>query len=252
MPYEAHPAFETPALDTTLWRYMDLARLLHLLTQHRLWFSAADRLGDRWEGALGQIERERFDRDYEEWVRAMAAVNAGEQVHRFVIPNDEKNVRELHSTVHVSCWHAGEHESAAMWAAYGSRGPAVAVRTTVERLRGALAEDGAPVFIGWVRYVDYETEPIERGNFLDRFLTKRLSFEHEREVRAVVWRPHDHKEGPQLPGVPVRVTVNELIDSVHVNPLAPSWQLEAIESTLRRLGLEAPVHRSALDRDPIY
>ena len=39
-----------PERDATLWRYMDLAKLLDLVINRRLFFSAVNKLGDRFEG----------------------------------------------------------------------------------------------------------------------------------------------------------------------------------------------------------
>jgi hypothetical protein len=43
--------------DITIWRYIDLAKLLSLLSSSTLWFSRADRLGDPHEGSLGAATR---------------------------------------------------------------------------------------------------------------------------------------------------------------------------------------------------
>jgi|GEM_PF-2370283 len=42
--------------------------------------------------------------------------------------------------------------------------------------------------IGIINYIDYDKEPHSlRGNTLLPFLYKRVSFEHEKEVRAIFW-----------------------------------------------------------------
>lgn len=52
--YEEHPAFESPEPpDAAIWRYMDLPKLVSLLTDRALWFARADTLGDAHEGAYG-------------------------------------------------------------------------------------------------------------------------------------------------------------------------------------------------------
>ena len=40
-----------------------------------------------------------------------------------------------------------------------------------------------------VKYIDYDTEFIDSGNFLGPFVHKRKSFAHEQEVRALVLKP---------------------------------------------------------------
>src|SRR5687768_14667395 len=50
---------------TKLWRYMDLAKFLHLLEDRTLFFARADRLGDPFEGASGISGRKaEWDRFY--------------------------------------------------------------------------------------------------------------------------------------------------------------------------------------------
>jgi hypothetical protein len=51
------------------------------------------------------------------------------------------------------------------------------------------------VSVGKVKYLDYEHEMFPDGNTLMPFLHKRLSFEHEHELRAVV-QPITPGSGP--------------------------------------------------------
>lgn len=60
---QGHPAFSPPESDCTLWRYMNLAKLLALLDTRQLYFSRSDLFDDPYEGAtsratLAQLERE--------------------------------------------------------------------------------------------------------------------------------------------------------------------------------------------------
>lgn len=52
--FEPHPDVNPPSNpDVPIWSYMDLARLVSLLSHRALWFSRADLLGDPHEGAVG-------------------------------------------------------------------------------------------------------------------------------------------------------------------------------------------------------
>jgi hypothetical protein len=61
------------------------------------------------------------------------------------------------------------------------------LQTTFDRLKRAfIPYTERHVYIGRVRYLDYEREFIPAGNILAPFLYKRKSFSHENEVRAVM------------------------------------------------------------------
>lgn len=85
----------------------------------------------------------------------------------------------------INCWHMNEHESAAMWKLYLKSNEGIAVQSSYNKLRDCIIDD-EQVLVGMVKYLDYEAEHIDPGNILSAFVYKRKSFEHEREVRALV------------------------------------------------------------------
>src|SRR5207249_4280374 len=139
----------------------------------------------------------------------------------------------------VNCWHASTHESAAMWRLYAPTTAAVAIRSTVRRLRSAVALAPPPppgfggsdrVHIGMIDYIDFASQRIPDGSFAAQFFRKRRSFEHERELRALVLQfplaspDHvDYERRPTDAGLPVKVDLAQLIDKVLVAPQAPNW-----------------------------
>jgi hypothetical protein len=165
----------------------------------------------------------------------------------------------------VNCWYAGEHESAAMWRLYSSEG--IAVRTTLAKLiqslpKGAPGDGTNAIQVGQVQYVDYETDFMPVGNSYWPFMHKRLSFEHEREVRAVI-----HEIGKNMidygsfgirePGVPpegllVPVAIESLVQSLHIAPSSPSWFAAAVSDVVDRFGYRFPVVQSQLDAAPFH
>jgi hypothetical protein len=56
MPYEPHRNIETPPDDAVLWRFLDFARFLALIEGSSLWFARADLLGDPREGEFTDDE----------------------------------------------------------------------------------------------------------------------------------------------------------------------------------------------------
>lgn len=223
--YEEHTSFPLPDdPDVALWRYMSLSKLVDLFSRSALWLSRLDLLGDPFEGSLA--EPNRLLRTTEPQANSMSLSSA--------------------SSSFVSCWHAADVESAAMWPIYAPGGEGVAIRTTFRSLIEAV--EGDRTFrAGRVRYVDYRTEFIPEGNVFDRIMHKRLSFEHEREIRLVstLWEP----DPP--PGLHLAIDLETMIDRVHVSPGSPGWYHEAVAAVIDRFGIGCEVRRSDLDSDPI-
>ncbi len=243
-----HPSFDRPPADSKLWRYLDLPKYLAMLDTASLWFSRADLLGDPFEGSMSQAN-----------VRLRPEVYKGQIPSSALESMAAYRAQEVRHT-YVSCWHENEHESAAMWRLY-SVGHGIAVQTNYDRMRSAL-HYGSAIFVGRVRYVDYTSDWISEADSFAPFVHKRLSFRHEREVRAVVSdftrRPGTDEVGAGLdrqnppPGVAVDVDLELLIQEVRVSPEAPSWFAGAIRGATERYGFVFPVVQSALAVDPVY
>jgi hypothetical protein len=93
------------------------------------------------------------------------------------------------------------------------------------------------------------------------YLCKRKSFEHEKELRALIWTPQHEKNWVGSPrvnkfhdknGLYVPVNLNELISRIFVAPTAPLWILELLESIIEKYGLKKDVIQSDLASFPIY
>lgn len=243
-----HPSFSPPPPEAKLWRYVDLPKYLAMLDSKALWFARVDQLDDPFEGSVSQANiRERPSR------------------YKHVIPSGPWQGmadyrRELRSHTYVTCWHESEEESAAMWQRYVV-GHGIVVQSTYDRMRSALTY-GSVIHVGRVTYASYERDWIPEGNLYDAMMSKRLSFSHEREVRAVVadWsrKPSSDELGagldPENPplGVAVPANLATLIAEVRVAPDAPQWLAELISNVTRMYGLPFAVKQSDLSADPVY
>jgi hypothetical protein len=227
-------AFPRPAnLHSQIWRYMDLWKLNSMLEHQGLFFCRLDKLGDPFEGAMPAPDHQGMREQY-----SQAVMNASADFTK------NYSLRR----VMVNCWHMNEGESAAMWALYASRGEAVCIQSTFQRLEYALGDSVTGV--GMVMYIDYRTEKMKTNHpFYSRFLHKRKSFEHEREVRAVVY----NRDGDiPVEGEFRRVDLSVLIESVFLAPTSEGSLETAIRGLLRRFRLDVPVQRSSLADDPIF
>lgn len=240
--HEQHPVFLPPDdPDAAVWRYMDLPKLVALLSRQSLWFARADTLGDPHEGAYGEFNQRVRPHLYSE-------------IPEDQLANLSHYYRLLTRFTFISCWHASEVESAAMWSLYAPLGQGVAVRSTYSRLTESLQTD-EQVFVGRVNYVDPANEWIPEGNLLYPYTHKRRSFAHESEVRAVVQRyPEITSSSEDAPaGLNVGVDANRLVESVFVAPGQPGWFRDVVQEVVAAFAVNPiPVGQSDLDRSPIY
>ena len=163
----------------------------------------------------------------------------------------------LRRYIAVNCWHRSDYESAAMWSLYAHEPGGIAVKTNLASLAVSFT-DPADIYIGEVNYVDYNNTFIPEANVYSAYLHKRKSFEHEREVRAVMMQlPSDSETiHPELPevwevGRNCSVDIATLVHEIVVSPFAPQWFIELVQSVVAKYNLQAPVVRSSLADLPI-
>jgi len=240
---------------TKLWRYMDLAKFLHMLETNSLFFSRADRLGDPFEGASGRADRQpewdnfnisyfqKLIRNPPEGYVSLPESEVEEKAKQLLGDYKEQIQRDRKRTF-VSCWHANTGESEALWRLYCPPGAAgVAIETTAGLLTDAL--DAADVEIGQVQYIDFAKS--FTGTH-DRIFWKRNSLRHEAEVRAVI----RHRFGDERESIEKPVDIGKLVVSLVASPFAPGWIGGLIESVVRRYGTGIEVIKSELLAEPFF
>lgn len=154
----------------------------------------------------------------------------------------------------MSCWHANQHESAAMWQLYSSANESICLQTTFKQFRNCMPRG---VDIGEVRYIDYETEWVSERHPILPFLYKRISFEHEREYRAVCnVSPMNGRKSSNFEitesGVWVDVRPAEVIQRIIVAPHIRPWFRELVEQVVARCELGIRVEPSTLEVRPTH
>ena len=270
MAFKEHSEFQPPSSpDATIWRYMDLAKFLSLVDRSALFFVRVDKLSDAdpFEGyyttANVEADNIRFEDMPQEW-RERTNIR-DEQAFRMLLQSN-KRIREIakadRQVSFVSSWHAQEHESAAMWNLYVKSQEGIAVQSTYQRLVDSLqGYEEFEVYIGMVRYIDYNNDFIPLGNALLPYIHKRKSFEHERELRALIWTPQHGKNmiGDPLQnkfrdksGLYVPVDIERLIKCVYVAPTAPRWIAELVTSVIQKFDVKKDVVQSDLASTPVY
>jgi hypothetical protein len=225
---------------------MDFTKFVNLLHKPALFFSRADKLGDPFEGSFSK-----------------ANINLRPTVYEGKIPQDvlrtwSKFNEILPKFTVINCWHLNEYESAALWRLYLKSNEGIAIQSTFARLRNSLKDENRDIFIGKVKYIDYEKDWLPEGNSLYPFVHKRKSFEHERELRAVIQDlpSKDGKLNLSKPlfddGIYVSVDLNTLIDKIYLAPTCCKWLHELAKSVTKKYELDKEVLQSSLDDVPVY
>jgi hypothetical protein len=279
----SHPSFDRPLATARLWRYTDVPKFIDLLISGQLWLTNAEVLAkdDPYDGLPGAVQFPhrmwRTIDDVPEQLRSQILEICGkgsdttpESAFRSWFMGEEQRCimgQSGRRDYYVNCWHAAEHESAAMWKIYGSPGAGVAIVSNGARLETALAAHEEEFYLGTVEYRDPSFIQIGIPNAFDTMMIKRSSFEYEREVRLVHWHTGEFHDAlvnfawddermrfddliedarPLRPGMSFACDVDAMIERVIVSPFAPLWYAPMIERVRERLGYRFSVQMSKL------
>jgi hypothetical protein len=186
--------------DLTIWRYLMPNKFRSMLEQSALFFSAADRLDDPYEGSLSQQE---FD------ARASACSEVVQQA------SSKTGEHFIKMCVMLNCWFRSARESKAMWDLYGNGSPeALCIQSTVDALKECTKNrqlfyfckscqtkikcQTPTVLVENIHYYDPQRgdeRPVEPGYWWRPKYTRKANwFEHENEVRALFWFGGDDQQ----------------------------------------------------------
>ena len=234
--YKEHESFKPPPPGAELWRYVDFTKFVSLLEKEALFFPNAATFSDSFEGSYPTGGLELVPEDYR--------------------PRMQANSKSMRRLLYVNCWHSSEFESEAMWRLYSAWDRGIAIKTTFDGLAKSLTCE-ADVYIGAVNYIDFGTGTIDETNAFVPYLTKRKSFEFEREVRAITLNavPEDAEflgAGADWAGTGIYYSADLglLVDEVFVAPQSEDWFVDLVQAVVKRYGIDAPVKRSALADAP--
>lgn len=222
---------------------MDLAKFIWTLENQKLYMSRLDMLSDPHEGSTPKLMAKLRDHQF----HALGA-------DQLVVDMPRINQRVARST-YVNCWHMGNAESEAMWRLYCPGENGVAIQTTYSSLVNSISADKY-CYIGAVTYIDYESQAFPHGNLYYASMHKRLSFEHEREIRLVKIMSEycglQSGDGPG--GITIDWPLETAAHAIFVNPYAPAYYYEVVQSVVKRIAtnLENRVFWSQMKASPVY
>lgn len=238
--YKENYMFHTPEKDTHIWRYIDFTKFVDLITSNKLFFCRSDNFEDPFEGMFRL-------KDYEK------------TKHMF---QDQELTKKFYF---LNCWHINDNQSDAMWKIFLNTNNGIAIKSTVGDLIKSLDNSEDEVHIGKVYYRDFEKVTFDelmfesqnrlfegRGGSVSQFNYKRISFEHEKELRLFYIDmpiPHAIKNG--IPREPIThkhidINISELINEIVIAPFADAWFKEMIENLIKKLNLNFKITKSDL------
>lgn len=228
--------FLKPSENASLWRFMDLFKFVDLLTSNKLPLINLTGMKDPYEGVLhSSIEIQWVDLDG----------NPTEKPKGDFTRVLNNSTRE---SLFISCWHENEFESAGMWDTYGNK-KGIAIKTNVNRLKKSIKfENFKEMDLLRINYYkdlnDYFTPNRTENHIYTGLLNKRISFEHEKEVR-LIWHPRNYEKNKSIIRK-INVDLIELIECIYVSPLFNQWELNSIENLIDKLNLKIPIKKSEL------
>jgi hypothetical protein len=245
-----HACFVAPEdKNVKIWRYMEFTKFVSLLESKSLFLSRADKFEDKYEGSWSKANLNWLPRRL---VPDLSKIDPDSEL----VVSARELAEKMRAWTYVNCWHINERESAAMWKLYSRTDEAVAIQSTYLKLHHVLPED---TYLGKVKYIDYDVQSMPEGNLFWPYVHKRLSFEHERELRIVSGDvPITEKGGfdvnkvNEAPGKFVDVDLEILIENIYVSPTAPTWFFELVQSVVKRYEHSFKVSQSDIARAPVF
>jgi len=227
------PRFIQPsARYAKLWRYMSFTKLLSFLEDSAIFFSPAADFEDPYEGTLPEGNK---------FLEGFVKSKSNSKKNNIIVADKTK--------VMITCWHMSKYESAAMWKLYGQGNETICITTKYGKLKNQLNSSAQ---IGLVQYVDFKTAWAPEENLYYPFMFKRKSFEHEKEVRALIdFDTIDKNNSQSSEGYKNKVNLNLLIDEIFIAPDASDWFFELVKKIVGNYNIKAKVIRSKLLELPL-
>lgn len=241
-PCKSHPNFTPPKKDVSIWRFMNIDKL-KFLVKDGLYFSSAEVIAnkyDPWEGIIPQESLDatfNFLKNHKESIVANNASSMIEQIKLFS--------KGLRPSIFLSCWHINNIESKHMWDTYTTRKLGIAIQSSYKKLCQSLEKCNYNVYVGCMHYGEII---IDMDGILCAYLNKRIQFQHDHELRCVIY---DTKN--KSPGILVKsISLNDLIEKIYVAPNTSDSFLNKIQDILDNHNVRIRVKKSTIDEKPPY
>jgi hypothetical protein len=238
--YKENYTFHTPDKSLTIWRYLDFPKFVDILLSSQLFFTRADKFQDPFEGVLRLKDHET--------IKALFS--------------SEENIKQYYF---LNCWHINETQSDAMWKIFLDTKNGIAIKSTVGDLITSLEVSQDDIYIGEVYYRDFDKVTFNelldekqnigyggKGYSINQFNYKRISFEHEKELRlSYIDVPIPGIKKDSVPREPlskkrIDISVTHLINEVVIAPFADDWFVNLVKQIIIKLNYKLKVSKSDL------
>jgi hypothetical protein len=256
--HKTHSVLHVPDQNAKIWRYMDFQKFVSLLDRQALFFGKVQTLQDNYEGTLPVFARLVKD--------SMSKLFSNGNTYSTYV---DGLLKLLRATTLVNTWHINEVESAAMWHLYSNNNAGIAIQSTYGRLSESFNDNKEDdVWISTVKYIDYNKDLFGLSNIFEAFTCKRLSFQHENELRAFTsllgYQFMDSLLDQSKRGTPLHmpqrvsqadqessgkyiyVSLDSLIERIYVSPLAKDWHIDIVKSIAKKHNINKEIIRSGL------
>jgi hypothetical protein len=276
--FKENSRYKLPDENCKVWKYMDFTKFVSLLEKKALWFSRSDtlRASDKFEGSISLKNIINLFTKLSIIEEFPEPGYTTKDPFRYLKILSRANKFDL-QFFFISSFHINEHESAAMWKIYTKNDEGIAIQTTCQSLKQSFDQnDQDEVILGPIKYIDYDSQRIADDDKFGKFFFKRKSFEHESEIRAIIYKvnlsdstqlreevdefdmPYTIEETVSYLDQPekgfyVTVNLDSFIEKIYIAPTSPEWFKELVISVVKIYGLsEKLVMQSRLDENPIY
>lgn len=260
--------------EDTIWRYLDLPKLISLLANESLYFPRVDCFEDPYEGTINKFSHNAYRAETKVLLRRLGKPFASQSLQTDIgmitFPESfnpltefgELNKRKWLSTcAYASCWHMNEVESEAMWKLY-CKNPeeSVVIKTSVGKLIKCCPDN---TIVEQVEYINFHNNIRMKNGAFKTFFYKRSTFEHEREVRALLFDFYNIKTDPNGQtideGIENRVYgkdeklnfgIGTFIDEIRISPSAKPWFKDVVEDLVSKYEKTISVNLSEIAIDP--
>lgn len=248
--------YSIPEPKSILWRFMDFTKFVSLLKEKALYFSRADMFMDPFEGAKGLLKNKaKWDKQYLNFfidaIKTAPGEKERERNDQNILMDAKRLLNQINSigknsikNTYINCWHENPYESEAMWKLYTSNlNQGIAIKTSYHRLYCSLNKD-PDIAIGRINYIDMSNK---LTGVNDSFWFKRIAFEHEKEVRAIIY-DHDSKVYGKL----IPVNLNILIDKIYLSPTSEDWYKSLVDDVMKKYNFNKKIMISDIKATPFY
>lgn len=239
-----HLRFQIPDnFNVKLWRYIPIRTLELLLKNSTLYFCRSDLFNDRHEGSYTKTAAEHRKKFYE---------GACDNYLENTIPQLNLSWKKC---ANISCWHVNDKENTNMWKAYSKENRSLAITASISRIKNYILDKEIAFALGFVNYIDYETDTIPEHNAFNSFYFKRKEFESEREFRIIAYKDVDKVMNGQInppDGMEIPIDVENFIEDIYISPFANEHFVKRAITVIEKYKAEKKLRKSKLLTSPRY